>query len=192
MATAFLPFDKHLFSFPPVLCIANTIIMETTILFGLSILMSLIAWNKISNKYLWSRVKEMDLKKAVQPVLFLNSFRFAGLSFFIPGIVHEGLNPAWAIPAAFGDFTAAILALITLSLVNTKLFRPFLWIFNIWGLLDLIVAFVDGPRYGIIPFLGPAYYIVILYVPLLLLTHVMIFRLLGRNRATQLDHTLSN
>jgi len=152
--------------------------METAILFGISVLMSLIVWNKISRKYLWLQIKDRELTKAVQPILILHSFRFAGLSFLIPGVVNAGLNPAWALPAAFGDFTAAILAFITLSLVNSASFRPFLWIFNILGTVDLLLAFVNGPRYNIVPFLGPGYFIVILFVPILLLTHLMVFKLL--------------
>ncbi|HTD39284.1 MAG TPA: hypothetical protein VK671_01600 [Mucilaginibacter sp.] len=164
--------------------------METGILFAISILMSLIVWNKISKKYLWLQIKDLELKKAVQPILFLNSFRFAGLSFLIPGVVNAGLNPAWALPAAFGDFTAAILALITLSLINSKLFRPLLWIFNILGFIDLLLAFVDGPRYSILPSLGAGYYIVILYVPILLLAHLMVFKLLLKNKNSKLSAQL--
>jgi len=156
--------------------------MEAIILFGISVLMSFIVWNKATQKYLWPRIKNLELKKAVQPILILNSFRFAGLSFFVPGVVHAGLNPAWAVPAAFGDFTTAILAFTTLSLINTASFRPLLWLFNILGFIDLLVAFIDGPRYNILPSLGPAYYIVVLYVPLLLLTHLMTFRLLLRKQ----------
>lgn len=161
--------------------------METTILFGASVLMSLIVWNKVSTKYLWLQVKDMELKKAARPILFLHSFRFAGLSFLVPGVIHAGLNPAWAMPAAFGDFTAAILAFITLLLLNNASFRLLLWIFNIVGLIDLLLAFIDGPRYGILPFLGAAYFIVILYVPLLLLTHFMVFKLLLKNRKLKLQ-----
>lgn len=159
--------------------------METTILFGASVLMSLIVWNKVSTKYLWLQVKDMELKKAVRPILFLHSFRFAGLSFLVPGVVHAGLNPAWAMPAAFGDFTAAVLAFITLLLLNNASFRLLLWIFNIVGLIDLLLAFIDGPRYGILPFLGAAYFIVILYVPLLLLTHFMVFKLLLKKQKVE-------
>ena len=160
--------------------------METTILFAISVLISLIVWNKIGKEYFWPRLHELELKKAVQPLLILHTFRFAGLSFLIPGVVNAGLNPAWAMPAAFGDFTAASLAFIALSQINSTSFRPLLWIFNILGLIDLIVAFIDGPRYGIIPFLGPAYYIVILYVPLLLLTHLKVFKLLLKSKTLQL------
>lgn len=160
--------------------------MQTAILFAISVFSSLIAWNKISTKYFWPHIKDRQLTKAAQPILILHLFRFAGLSFFVPGIVHPGLNPAWALPAAFGDFAAAILAFIALSLVNSRFFQPFLWIFNIVGFADLLLAFTNGPRYNIVPFLGPAYYIVILYVPVLLLTHLMTFRLLLRNNKLQI------
>ena len=103
----------------------------------------------------------------------------------MPGVVNPGLNPAWAIPAAFGDFIAAVLAFITLAFTTNTSFRPFLWVFNILGFADLLIAFVDGPRYNILPFLGPAYYIVVIYVPILLLTHLMVFRLLLKNKAVQ-------
>jgi hypothetical protein len=43
------------------------------------------------------------------------------------------------------------------------------------------LAFVDGPRYNILPFLGADYFIVILYVPILLLTHMMVFKLLYKH-----------
>jgi hypothetical protein len=152
--------------------------MEATIFFAISVLTSLIVWNKIIQQYFWPRFQNVEMRKAVQPILVLHSFRFGGLSFLVPGVVHAGLNPAWAMPAAFGDFAAAILAFITLSMINTSFFKPLLWVFNILGLADLLLAFIDGPRYGIIPFLGASYYIVILYVPVLLLTHLMIFRLL--------------
>jgi len=156
--------------------------METTILFGISVLMSLIVWNKLSKKYLWLQIKDRELKKAAEPILVLHSFRFAGLSFLVPGVVHAGLNPAWAMPAAFGDFTTAILAFITLLRINSTSFKSLLWVFNILGFIDLLLAFADGPRYSILPFLGATYFIVIVYVPLLLLTHLMVFKLLLRNK----------
>ncbi|MBS1523112.1 MAG: hypothetical protein JST50_19075 [Bacteroidetes bacterium] len=160
--------------------------MEATILFAISVITSLIVWNKIGREYFWHRLQELELKRAVQPILILHTFRFAGLSFLIPGVVHAGLNPAWALPAAFGDFAAAILALIALLMINSASFRPFLWVFNILGLIDLIVAFIDGPRYNILPFLGAGYYIIILYVPLLLLTHLRVFKLLLKSKTLQL------
>ena len=161
------------FSFP---LPQNKYFMETTILFAVSVLMSLLVWSRIGKRYLWRQITDGGWEKSVRPILLLHAFRFAGLSFLVPGVVHPGLNPAWAIPAAFGDFTAAILAIITLLCMGRSSFKPLLWIFNVLGLFDLLLAFVDGPRYGVVPFLGATYFIVIIYVPLLLLTHFMVFK----------------
>lgn len=185
MAIQYLPYGNCLFYTSCFLCSTKTQIMQTAILFAISVFTSFIVWTKISAKYLWPNIKDKQLTKAAQPILILHLFRFAGLSFFVPGVVHPGLNPAWALPAAYGDFATAILAFITLSLVNSRSFQPFLWLFNIVGFADLLLAFTNGPRYNIVPFLGPAYYIVILYVPLLLLTHLIIFRLLFRSNQLQ-------
>jgi hypothetical protein len=55
------------------------------------------------------------------------------------------------------------------------------------GAIDLLVAFADGPRYSILPFLGATYFIVIFYVPILLLTHLMVFKLLLKQREIRLQ-----
>jgi hypothetical protein len=65
--------------------------MEAAILFIIDVLTSLIIWNKLSKKYFLPRIKSLELKKAVQPILVLHCFRFAGLSFLVPGVVNTGL-----------------------------------------------------------------------------------------------------
>ena len=46
-------------------------------------------------------------------------FRFIGLSFLVPGVVSPSLPAGFAIPAAYGDFIAGILAIVaTIALVN--------------------------------------------------------------------------
>ena len=58
------------------------------------------------------------------------------------------------------------------------------WIFNIWGTADLLFAFYQGNEVGLLPGqLGAAFYIPTFLVPLLLVTHVMIFRILLRREA---------
>ena len=55
----------------------------------------------------------------------------------------------------------------------------FVWIFNIWGTADLLNAFYRANESGMLPGqLGAAYFIPTFIVPLLLITHGLIFRLL--------------
>jgi hypothetical protein len=157
----------------------------TNLIFGVSILMSLIAWNQVGKRYFGFQREDRDFKATVTPILLLHSFRFIGLSFLVPGVVNAGLDPSWAVPAAAGDMSAAVLALTALFLIKTRSFRLFVWIFNIVGAADLLLAFVRGPLENIVPSLGAAYFIIIIPVPLLILTHITVFKLLLHNRPVE-------
>jgi hypothetical protein len=53
------------------------------------------------------------------------------------------------------------------------------WIFNLWGFADLLNAFYQADRTGLLAGqLGAAYFIPTLVVPLLLITHGLAFRIL--------------
>jgi len=150
------------------------------IIFGISVLMSLLVWNTIGRKYQWFGTKDSDIKSVMQPILLLHSFRFIGLSFIVTGVVGAGLSPDWAVPAAWGDFAAAVLAFITVLLIRSKLFRVFAWAFSLVGSADLLLAFSHGNKYDIVGKLGATYFIITVIVPLLILTHITVFKLLLR------------
>lgn len=60
------------------------------------------------------------------------------------------------------------------------------WLFNLTGTIDLLHAFYEGNRTPIAhdPGLqGAAYFIPTVLVPLLLITHALVFRLLTRKEA---------
>src|SRR5262245_35351174 len=84
--------------------------MSSDALFGLSILMSFLAFAIVTKVYIWPRLRVMRRTDALIPLVIPHTFRFVGLSFLIPGVVSPLLSPAFAIPAAYGDLVAAILA----------------------------------------------------------------------------------
>lgn len=101
----------------------------------------------------------------------------------MPGVVSGTLPKSWAVPAAYGDLVAGILAIIaTVALAKQATWAVMaVWIFNVWGVSDLLFAFYKGARVRLEPgSLGAAFYIVTAIVPPLLVTHVMIFVLLMR------------
>ena len=158
--------------------------MSPLILFGASVAFGLIAWTIVAVRYLWPYLRARPRAEALRPLLMLHSFRFLGLSFLIPGVVAPDLSPAYAVPAAYGDIGAAILALLALWALPSGLGIGLAWIFNIWGTADLLFAFYQGNEVGLLPGqLGAAFYIPTFLVPLLLVTHVMIFRILLRREA---------
>jgi len=106
------------------------------------------------------------------------------IKFFGAGVVSGSLPKAWAIPAAYGDFVAGILAIIaTAGLARTANWAiATVWMFNVWGLADLLFAFYKGARINLEPgALGAGFYIVTALVPALLVSHALIFELLIRS-----------
>jgi hypothetical protein len=140
---------------------------------------SFIAWGIVAATYIWPQLRGRSRAEAMRPLLLLHSFRFVGLSFLVPGVVSPDLPAAWAEPAAYGDLIAAILALLPLATLKSRLGMPLVWVFNVWGFADLLYAFYRANRLELDPGqLGAGYFIVTIFVPLLLITHGLLFRLL--------------
>jgi hypothetical protein len=104
----------------------------------------------------------------------------------VPGVVSPSLPSAIAVPAAYGDLVAAILA-VTASIAlssRASLATLLVWLFNVWGTADLLFAFYQG-QFGV-PLdprmLGAAFFIPTAVVPPLLVTHGLIFWLLVRQK----------
>jgi hypothetical protein len=158
--------------------------MLTLALFGISVLFSLIAWTILAHHYIWPELRDRTRADALRPILMLHSFRFVGLSFLIPGVVSPNLPWSFAGPAAYGDLATAILALLALATLRTGTGTALVWAFNLWGTVDLLHAFYAAGRVGLEPgLMGAAYFIPTVLVPLLLVTHALVFGLLLRSTA---------
>ena len=152
-------------------------------LYGISIVFAFIAWGLVTAFYIWPDLRRRSLPEALRPILVLHSFRFLGLAFLIPGVVSPDLPAAFAAPAAYGDLIAAVLALLALAVLRSGFGLFVVWVFNVWGTADLVYAFYEGNRVDLDPGqLGAAYFIVVVLVPLLLITHGLVFRLLLSRR----------
>ena len=156
--------------------------MNPRVAFGLSILMSLISSIVATALFVWPWLRAMNSEHAliwlVAPHMFL---RFVGLSFLVPGVVSGSLPKAWAIPAGYGDFVAGILAIVATATLAREASWAIaaVWISNVWGAADLLFAFYKGARVNLQPgALGAGFYIVTSLVPVLLVSHGLIFALL--------------
>jgi hypothetical protein len=158
--------------------------MNVAALFGLSVLMSFIAFGLVTKLYILPRLRLMRREEAILPLVVPHAFRFVGLSFLVPGVVSRSLPHAFAAPAAYGDLVAAVLAIIaTLALsARARWAIAAVWVFNIWGSVDLLNAIYQGQiGVGVGPgSFGAAFYIPTVLVPPLLVTHALIFWLLLR------------
>src|SRR5262245_50684264 len=158
--------------------------MNPSAAFRLSTLMSLLSSVVLAMLFARPWLQNINTEQALIWLVAPHMARFIGLSFLVPGVVSESLPKAWAVPAGYGDFIAAILAIIaTAALARSASWAiAAVWIFNFWGLADLLFAFYKGARVNLEPgALGAGFYIVTAIVPLLLVSHALIFELLMRS-----------
>jgi hypothetical protein len=166
--------------------------MDVRAIFGISAFMTFVGAIVAAWLYVWPWLKSMEKDRAlavlVAPHMFL---RAIGLSFLVPGVVSPALPSAFAVPAAYGDLVAAILAIGTAIALAKKSPAAYaaVWFFNLWGAADLLFAFYRALSAQLKPGdLGPTYFMVTVLVPALLLTHVLIFGLLlSRTAAAAAD-----
>jgi hypothetical protein len=167
--------------------------MSSLELFAASVALSFIAWGIVVAYYVWPEFRRRPRADALRPLLLVHAFRFVGLAFLVPGVVSPELPAAWARPAAYGDLVAALLALLALAGLKSRPGLTLVWVFNMWGAADLLYAFYQGNAVGLDPgHLGAGYFIVTVLVPLLLITHALVFWLLLRGETAAGAYTAQN
>jgi len=159
--------------------------MPTSVLFGISVAFGLAVWGAVTWQYIWPALKEHPGPESQKPILLLHAFRFVGLAFVVPGVVSPELPATFAQPVAYGDFITAVLALLAVATLGTGTGTVVTWVFNTFGTADLLFAFYLGSRISLPNnpgLLGAGYFILAAYVPLLLVTHGLAFRILLRTK----------
>ena len=157
--------------------------MPIDLILPTSILFSLVAWSLIMRWYIHPVLKKYPIKKALEPLLLLHSFRYVGLMFLVPGVTTEILDSRFSHPAAYGDLVAAALAFFALGAIrlNAGWAIASVWLFNIWGAMDLLNAVARGILFTADGHLGATFWIPATIVPLLQVTHAYMFILLIQN-----------
>jgi hypothetical protein len=157
--------------------------MSAETIFRLQLILGYVAWLLCFRAYFLPRLRSMDKVEAHRAIATLHSFRFFGLVFILPGVVGN-LPASFATFAAYWDFATGVLAILALLTVRI---RPLFWLFvvafNLVGVVDLVLDYYHAIQVGLpaqAGQLGAMYWIPILYVPLLMITHVMAFYFLLR------------
>jgi hypothetical protein len=134
--------------------------------------------------YLLPLIPRLRPQQILIPILLLHSTRHLGMMFLTRGATYPGLPAQFAYPAAFGDLVTAIIAFATIPLVlrGSRLEKPMVWTFNIFGTVDLLAAITTATIYNAPVAMGPAYWIPAFWVPLLLVTHYITFVVLLSRR----------
>lgn len=160
--------------------------MSTEPIFQTHLVLGYVAWLLCAGAYILPWLKSMDRVRAHRAIATLHSFRFFGLVFILPGVVGPNLPASFAAFAAYGDLATGLLAMLALLTIRI---RPLFWLFvvafNLVGAADLILDYGHAIQVGLPAHageLGAAYAIPIIYVPLLMITHLIAFYLLARPR----------
>ena len=149
--------------------------MSTVEIFRIHLAMGLIAWGLYVGIFWYPKLIAGGRRQALRWIAMLHAFRFEGLLFLMPAFIGNGLPAAFATPAAYGDFATGMLAVA--SILTHKWERVslgFTVLYTTIGTADIVNNVYRVITLGIdhhTELLGVTYVIVVLYVPILLITH---------------------
>jgi hypothetical protein len=153
-------------------------------IFGISVLLGFVASGLALRLFLWPYLLRIPRLEALRALTALHMFRFIGLGFLVPGVVSPSLPAAFAVPAAYGDLVACILAIFATAALSmrAKWAESLVWLLVFQGAADLLFAYYQGVfGVGISPgALGAAFFVPTVIVPVLLISHLMMAILLLR------------
>jgi hypothetical protein len=111
------------------------------------------------------------------------------LGAFLPGQVSPDIPPETIAPIVYGDTLSGLLALIAAVMLKMRATGAIAaaWIFNIVGLADIGMSLPIAIACRLYDHaLGFSWYVFTFYVPLLIVTHIMMIAWLIRRKDRQL------
>lgn len=153
-------------------------------IFIVQLLLSLIVFSFLSSWYLVPWLASLSTTTALTILVLPHTFRHIGLSFLVPNLNNGGLPETFASSAGYGDLVSAILALVALLALRQRagIAISLVWLFNIVGTVDLGNALRQAE---VIDYFGATWFIPTFFVPVLLVSHWMIFvRLFAKESET--------
>ena len=151
--------------------------MSTETVFRIHLALGYAAWLLCFFAYILPWLKSMERIEAYRAIATLHSFRFFGLVFVVPGVIGPGLPASFGAFAAYWDFATGLLAMLALLTVRIRpLFLALVVAFNVVGAGDIFIDYYHATQINLPAIageLGATYAIPIIYVPILMITHVL-------------------
>jgi len=146
---------------------------------------AIVAYSLVARWYVVPLLEKHPLRTTLPPLILLHLMRPVSLWLLVPGfIVDADMPSSFATGTAYGDLVATVLALVAAILVRRDAPGAIAaaWIFNVVGVADALKNCAAGmmakaPSHMKAAVLVPAY-----GVPLLLVSHALIFWLLIRRQ----------
>src|SRR5438132_13052069 len=141
--------------------------MEPIVLFGIQFTLSLVAYSLIAFWYVAPRLSRLPMELALVPLLWVHAFRTVGGTILGPGAVAAGVPTEFRTMIGFGDLITALLALIALAALRTRLpgALVFVCLCVIVGMFDTFIAIFQSVLFNVFTYaLGVNLVIVTIYV----------------------------
>ncbi len=153
--------------------------MDPLTIFLIQLLMSLLVWVLAARYLALAPLDRLTAVTALSLLLIPHMLRHLGLVFLVPGVVEPSMPGFFANTAGYGDLAAAAVAIIAFLSLQWRWPSAFVIvaIANLVGIADLANALRQAE---VIPHFGAAWYVPTFYVPLLLVTHALMIRVLYR------------
>ena len=148
--------------------------MDVLAIFGLQIFLSLVLCSLLAKWFLTPWLKGKTQRQGLFWLTLPHATRYVGMVFLVPGVVSQSLPSSFAVAAAYGDLASGVLALLVLVALRSRWAGTLalVWLFNVVGTVDLLNALRHAQA---VPHLHAAWYIPTFWVPVLLVTHFMMF-----------------
>jgi len=158
--------------------------MEAPQLLALQFTLSLLAYAALGFWFIRPWLETKPRSAALSILIFPQTFRFVGVTLLVPGVVGAGLPETFARPTAVGDTLTTALAWVSLVALRARwrFAIPMVWLFNVVGLVDLLLNLGRGARLEVASQLGAAWFGPAFIVPAMLVIHVLVFVFLVRAR----------
>ena len=144
---------------------------------------SLVAFSLIALWHVAPRLNARSREDALIPLLWVQVFRYAPLALYAPGQVDPRIPADVAAAVGLGDLVSAVAALVALIALRmrAKGAIALVWVFSVVGIADLGFATMKAVAAEMYRFpMGWNWYILNFYVPMIVVSHVMIIRYLLR------------
>ena len=158
--------------------------MEPIVLFGIQFTLALAAYSLIAWWHVAPRLSRLPRYEALALVIWVHAFRIVGATILAPGAVAAAVPAEFRTMIGYGDMATAVLALTALVALRFRVSGAItlVWLCLAVGLLDTVNAIIQSIRFSVFDYaLGVNWVIVTMYVPVLLVSTVLIFTQLRRS-----------
>lgn len=157
--------------------------MNPAAYFAIQFLWCLVAWTAVATLLVQPRIRKLPADDALAIWIAPQLFRVLGVGLLVPNL-SPGMPASFAVPTAIGDSVTAVLALATLVALHRRwrFARSIAWTCTLVGSIDLLFALPHAATIEAARYMTAQWYVPVLGVPLMIVSHAMAVRELLRAR----------